>query len=160
MSPQHPSLSFPPLPLSVEVANFPEYTRPLIDHLSQIKLLHWDLYVTSEYSALSSELVLVSLPLRVVRETAAKALRKLTPLDTLYMREAGEELILVSLCVMLSCVLQFCLPCFLQSPHLMFVCGMVRCMLWQRLVMPSVRLLGTTASPSVTMWGQTLSKDC
>ena len=29
---------------SMQVASFEEYTRPLIQHLYQVKLLHWDRY--------------------------------------------------------------------------------------------------------------------
>lgn len=34
------------LELSVFVAQFPEYTQPMIDHLVDVKINHWDRYVS------------------------------------------------------------------------------------------------------------------
>ena len=39
------------LNLSVFVAQYSEYTRPLIDHLVKYKLSHWDRYVCVSVSA-------------------------------------------------------------------------------------------------------------
>lgn len=36
------TLSHAYLSLSVSVGTYPEYTRPIIDHLVQMKLGHWD----------------------------------------------------------------------------------------------------------------------
>ncbi|XP_065333931.1 tubulin-specific chaperone D [Cloeon dipterum] len=52
------------LEISVQIAQFEEYTLPLIDHLLQKKVDHWDISI---------------------RELAAKALHKLTPLAPEYM---------------------------------------------------------------------------
>lgn len=52
------------LKLSVEVAKYPEYTQALIDHLVQLKVIHWD---------------------SAIRELTAKALHNLTPLASEYM---------------------------------------------------------------------------
>ncbi|XP_013417607.2 tubulin-specific chaperone D-like [Lingula anatina] len=52
------------LELSVFVAQFPEYTKALIDHLAQVKVNRWD---------------------SVIRELAAQALYKLTPCSPEYM---------------------------------------------------------------------------
>ncbi|KAG0714956.1 Tubulin-specific chaperone D [Chionoecetes opilio] len=52
------------LNLSVQVAKFPEYTQALIDHLVQLKVIHWD---------------------SAIRELTAKALHNLTPFDPDYM---------------------------------------------------------------------------
>ncbi|KAM6164683.1 tubulin-specific chaperone D [Rhynchocyon petersi] len=51
------------LVISVFIAGFPEYTRPMIDHLVSMKINHWD---------------------RVIRELAAKALRNLARCDPEY----------------------------------------------------------------------------
>ena len=53
---------------SVYIAQYEEYTRPLIDHLVEEKLKHWDMSV---------------------RELAAEALHNLTPRDPTYIREQG-----------------------------------------------------------------------
>ena len=50
------------------IAQYEEYTRPLIDHLVEEKLKHWDMSV---------------------REFAAEALHNLTPRDPTYIREQG-----------------------------------------------------------------------
>ena len=55
-------------PHSVHIAQFSEYTRPLIDHLVEYKLGHWD---------------------DSIRELAAEALHNLTPRDAHYFREKG-----------------------------------------------------------------------
>lgn len=52
------------LSISVYIANFPEYTIPLIDHLVAMKINHWD---------------------SVIRELATKALHNLTPQAPEYM---------------------------------------------------------------------------
>lgn len=52
------------LNLSVEVGQYPEYTQPLIDHLVEKKVNHWD---------------------SAIRELASKALHNLTALDPEYM---------------------------------------------------------------------------
>lgn len=54
------------LNVSVYVAQYPEYTQPLINHLVQHKLSHWD---------------------STLRDLAAQALHNLTVRDPLYMRE-------------------------------------------------------------------------
>ncbi|NXA51624.1 TBCD protein, partial [Nothocercus julius] len=52
------------LTVSVYIAGFPEYTQPMIDHLVNMKINHWD---------------------NVIRELAAKALHNLTPRAPDYM---------------------------------------------------------------------------
>ncbi|KAG7460255.1 hypothetical protein MATL_G00219380 [Megalops atlanticus] len=52
------------LSISIYIASFPEYTRPLIDHLVAMKINHWD---------------------GVIRELATKALHNLTPQAPDYM---------------------------------------------------------------------------
>ncbi|XP_064818043.1 tubulin-specific chaperone D-like, partial [Oncorhynchus masou masou] len=52
------------LSISVYIASFPEYTRPMIDHLVAMKINHWD---------------------RVIRQLATKALHNLTPQAPDYM---------------------------------------------------------------------------
>ncbi|XP_063148743.1 tubulin-specific chaperone D [Candoia aspera] len=52
------------LNISVYVAGFPEYTQPMIDHLINMKINHWD---------------------SVIREFSSKALHNLTPLAPEYM---------------------------------------------------------------------------
>ncbi|XP_060071725.1 tubulin-specific chaperone D-like [Ylistrum balloti] len=61
------------LDLSVFVAQFPEYTEGLIDHLVQIKISHWD---------------------SAVRELTAKALHRLTPKAPEYMTKTVLPLLL------------------------------------------------------------------
>uniref|UniRef100_A0A8C7E728 Tubulin-specific chaperone D n=1 Tax=Naja naja TaxID=35670 RepID=A0A8C7E728_NAJNA len=61
------------LNISVYVAGFPEYTQPMIDHLINMKINHWD---------------------SVVRELSAKALHNLTPLAPEYItREVLPKLL-------------------------------------------------------------------
>ena len=55
-------------PHSVYIAQYEEYTRPLIDHLVEEKLTHWDMSV---------------------RELAAEALHTFTARDSAYIREQG-----------------------------------------------------------------------
>lgn len=55
------------LKLSLQVAKYPEYTKALIDHLVQLKVIHWD---------------------SAIRELTAKALHNLTPLAPDYMAKA------------------------------------------------------------------------
>uniref|UniRef100_A0A6I8SRF3 Tubulin-specific chaperone D n=1 Tax=Xenopus tropicalis TaxID=8364 RepID=A0A6I8SRF3_XENTR len=56
------------LNISVFVAGFPEYTKPMIDHLVEMKINHWD---------------------GVVRELSTKALHNLTPTAPQYMTETA-----------------------------------------------------------------------
>nr|CAD2152735.1 unnamed protein product [Meloidogyne enterolobii] len=51
------------LEISVEVAKFPEYVQPMLDHLVELKCQHWD---------------------ESIRELAAEALQKLAPFDFEY----------------------------------------------------------------------------
>ncbi|XP_058024468.1 tubulin-specific chaperone D [Ahaetulla prasina] len=61
------------LNISVYVAGFPEYTQPMIDHLINMKINHWD---------------------RVIRELSAEALHNLTPLAPEYItREVLPKLL-------------------------------------------------------------------
>ncbi len=74
------------LDVSVKVGVYNEYTRPLINHLVQYKMSHWD-----RYEATPTSPVLLLLFYSSIRELVSQALHKLTFLDPAYVAKESKQ---------------------------------------------------------------------